>query len=131
MGKPVARMNDPVTGTDIHIVLVPSATGTVPTPLPHPYAGRIVGGCVTSVLVNGQPVAVDGSTSQLNSPHIPQGGSFSRPPTGTGRVVAGPCRVLAGGQRLACLGDQVITCNDPVDAPTSTITAASTNVVAG
>ena len=131
MAKPVARMNDPVTGTDIHIVLIPSPGGPVPTPLPHPYAGRIATGCVTNVLVNGQPVAVDGSGTQLNAPHIPQGGTFQRPPTGMGRVIAGPCTVLAGGQRLACTGDQVMTCNDPVDAPTSVITSGSTNVTAG
>lgn len=131
MPKPVARMNDPVTGIDVHIVLVPSPGGPVPTPLPHPYSGTITTGCVSSVLVNGQPVAVDGSGSMLTSPHIPQGGSFARPPTGMGRVIAGPSTVLAGGQRLACLGDQVMTCNDPVDSPTSAITSGSKDVLAG
>ena len=129
MPQPVARMNDQVTGTDVHIVLVPAGLGTVPTPLPHPYVGRVTGGCATDVLVNGRPAAVQGSTTRLDSPHIPQGGTFQRPPTGAGTVQAGSATVLANGKPLARLGDAVATCNDPSDAPTSVIAAGSPDVM--
>ena len=131
MPQPAARMNDPVTGTDIHIILVPAGPSLVPTPIPHPYVGRIAGGCSTDVQINGQPAALMGSKSQLNSPHIPQGGSFQRPPTGSGTVLAGSPTVLVNNKPLARVGDQVATCNDPVDAPTSAITAGSANVMVG
>ena len=37
--------------------------------------------------------------------------------------------VLVNGKPLARLGDQVATCNDPMDAPTSTITSGSADVM--
>jgi uncharacterized Zn-binding protein involved in type VI secretion len=130
MPQPAARLGDPVTGTDIHIILVPSPSGTVPTPTPLPFAGTITGGCVTQVLVNGQPVAVQGSQATNMPPHLcPPPATFSRPPTNAGTVAAGSPTVLAGGQPVARLGDPVLTCNDPVDATTSTITGGSQDVV--
>lgn len=130
MPQPAARMNDPVTGTDIHIVLVPSVTGTVPTPTPHPFAGRLTGGLSNDVLINGRAAATQGSIAQLNTPHIPIGGpSFARPPSNQGRVLIGSVSVLVNGKPLARMGDQVATCNDPMDAPTSTITAGSPDVM--
>jgi uncharacterized Zn-binding protein involved in type VI secretion len=44
-------------------------------------------------------------------------------------VLAGSPLVLVNGSPLARLGDPVATCNDPVDAPTSTITGGSPNVI--
>ena len=129
MPQPAARMNDPVTGTDLHGIIPPS--GGPPVPTPHPYAGKITTGCVNSVLINGQPAAVQGSGSMLNSPHIPQGGSFAVPPTGQGTVMAGSMTVLVGGSPLARGGDQVQTCNDPAPAPTSSITGGSQDVMVG
>ncbi len=38
MAQPAARQNDPVTGTDVHIVLTPSPGGPVPTPVPLPFS---------------------------------------------------------------------------------------------
>jgi uncharacterized Zn-binding protein involved in type VI secretion len=123
-------MNDAVLGTDIHIVLVPSPTGTVPTPTPHPFIGRLIAGLSANVTINGLPAAMLGSIAVMNSPHVPIGGpSFARPPSNRGRVLAGSPLVLVNGSPLARLGDPVATCNDPVDAPTSTITGGSPNVI--
>lgn len=130
MPQPAARMGDPVSGTDIHILLVPSPGGPVPTPTPLPFTGTVTGGCCSDVLVNGRPVAVTGSTASNAPLHLcPPPATFSKPPSNSGTVLAGSPTVLAGGQPVARVGDAVLTCNDPVDAPTSTITAGSVDVV--
>jgi uncharacterized Zn-binding protein involved in type VI secretion len=130
MPQPAARQNDTVTGTDIHIVLVPSPSGTVPTPTPHPFLGRLTSGLSSDVQINGLAAATQGSTAQANSPHVPIGGpSFARPPTNRGTVLIGSFTVLVNSKPLARQGDSVATCNDPMDAPTSTITTGSPNVI--
>ena len=50
-----AKMGDLVTGTDTHIVLVPSPGGPVPTPTPLPFTGTITGGCSADVMIDGKP----------------------------------------------------------------------------
>lgn len=131
MGVPAAKMGDTVTGIDIHIIMIPSPGGPVPTPLPHPFNGKITGGCVTSVLIGGQPAAVVGSTATNAPPHIPQGGPFQIPPKNDGTVFGpGSLTVLIGGKPAAKTGDQVMTCNDPAPAPTSAIVAVGTVLVA-
>jgi uncharacterized Zn-binding protein involved in type VI secretion len=130
MPQPAARQDDTVTGTDIHIVLVPSPSGSVPTPTPHPFVGRLTSGLSSDVQINGKSAAIQGSTAQANSPHVPIGGpSFARPPSNQGTVIMGSFTVLVNGKPLARLGDSVSTCNDPVDAPTSTIITGSQDVI--
>ncbi len=36
-----AKWGDPVIGVDIHLVMVPTPAGPVPTPLPHPFIGIV------------------------------------------------------------------------------------------
>jgi uncharacterized Zn-binding protein involved in type VI secretion len=132
MPQPAARQNDPVVGTDTHILLVPSPGGPVPTPTPLPFSGQLVSGLSTDVLVNGLPAAVAGSVAQNLPPHIPPPGtSFSKPPINQGRVVTGSPTVLVNGKAMARVGDPVLTCNDPADLPAGTITAGSTDVLVG
>lgn len=131
MGAPAARQNDLVTGTDIHILLVPTPGGPVPTPTPMPFTGQLLTGLSTDVLVNGLPVAVVGSVAQNIPPHIPAAGPFSRPPTDQGRILTGSLTVLVNGKGCARTGDPVLTCNDPVDLPNATIAAGSVDVLVG
>ncbi len=132
MPQPAARQNDPVTGTDTHILMVPSPGGPVPTPTPLPFSGRLITGLSTDVLINGLAAAVQGSVAQNVPPHLaPPPATFSKPPTNQGRVLAGSATVLVNGKPLARVGDQVATCNDPADLPTSAITGGSTDVLAG
>lgn len=132
MPQPAARQGDPVTGTDMHIVLVPSPSGAVPTPIPLPFAGKLTSGVSANVLVNGLPAATVDSIAQNLPPHMPPPGtSFSKPPANLGMVILGSITVLVNGKGMARVGDQVKTCNDPVDAPTAAITAGSTNVLVG
>jgi hypothetical protein len=132
MPAPAARQNDPVTGTDTHIVLMPSPGGPVPTPTPLPFAGQLMSGLSRDVQVNGLPVATVHSGAQNLPPHVPTpGGTFSTPPANSGEVLAGSVTVLVNGNGVARLGDPVQTCNDPVPAPTSTITGGSPDVLVG
>ena len=132
MPQPAARQNDPVTGTDVHILLVPSPGGPVPTPTPLPFAGQLMTGLSTDVLINGRPAAVQGSVAQNMPPHLcPPPASFSKPPTNQGRVLIGSPTVLVNGKPLARLGDPVATCNDPADLPSSAITGGSADVLVG
>jgi uncharacterized Zn-binding protein involved in type VI secretion len=130
MPQPAARQNDPVTGTDVHILLVPSPGGPVPTPTPLPFAGQLMIALSTDVLINNRPAATQNSIAQNMPPHIPPF-PFSKPPTNQGRVIIGSPTVLVNGKPLARMGDQVATCNDPVDAPTSVISAGSPDVLVG
>lgn len=77
-----AKFFDMVVGVDIHVVLVPTPGGPVPTPLPHPFAGLIfdpAGFAIGSALsggaafINGMPCANTGTegTNKMIMPHIP------------------------------------------------------------
>jgi uncharacterized Zn-binding protein involved in type VI secretion len=129
--SPAAKMGDKVVGTDIHIINIPSPGGPIPTPLPHPFAGTITGGCSTNVLIGGMPAATLGSTATNAPPHIPQGGPFLNPPTNQGTVIKGSATVLINNKPAARTGDTVMTCNDPAPAPTSSIVAVSTVDIGG
>jgi len=128
---PGAKQGDSVVGTDIHIIMIPSPGGPVPTPLPHPFAGKITGGCSTDVMIGGMPAAVVGSTATNVPPHIPQGGPFQSPPTNDGTVQMGSMTVKINGKSAARAGDPVKTCNDPTPAPTSSIVAVGTVMIGG
>ncbi len=132
MPQPAARQNDPVTGTDVHILLVPTPGGPVPTPTPLPFTGTLTSGLAADVLINGLPAATQGSVAQNSPPHLaPPPATFSRPPANRGQVLSGSPTVLAGGRPLARVGDPVATCNDPVDAPTSAVAGGSPDVLVG
>jgi uncharacterized Zn-binding protein involved in type VI secretion len=133
MGLPAARQQDPVSAVDTHIVLVPSAGGPVPTPLPHPFSGQLMEGLSTDVLVDGLPAAMVGSVAHALPPHLPTppGTGFQVPPRNRGTVQAGSGTVLIDGKPAARQGDTVATCNDPVDLPVGTITAGSPTVLVG
>jgi len=133
MGAPIAKQNDTVVAVDTHIVLVPAGPAIVPTPLPHPFNGKLVGALATTVTAGGLPVALVGSTAVNQPPHMPTppGASFQKPPTNSGRVVLGSQTVKVEGRAVARAGDTVETCNDPADAPLGKIVAAGTVFVGG
>lgn len=126
MGQPIAKQNDQVIATDIHIIMIPSPGGPVPTPLPHPFNGMINGSLSANVKAMGQPVAVMGSTADNMPPHIPQGGPFQKPPTNKGTIITGSATVMVNNKPAARNGDTVLTCNDPADMPVGSIIAVGT-----
>lgn len=133
MGQPAAKDGDQVVGTDTHIVMVPAGPSLVPTPLPHPFLGKLTSALASSVVIEGKAAAVIGSTAQHTTGHIPTppGTTFQKPPSNQGTVQTGSATVLVEGKGLARAGDTVVTCNDPVDAPVSSIIAAGTVLVGG
>ena len=127
-----ARQNDPVIGLDIHIVMIPAPPGPeIPTPLPHPFTGKISGGVSTNVKINGQGAALAGSEVQNSPSHTAMGPRFQKNPTNKGKVLIGSPTVKINGKMAARMGDMVMTCNDPADMPMGSITAGSPNVMIG
>ena len=121
---PASVMGDSAPGLCTHIVLVPAPPGPpVPTPLPHPYSGKIMTGCVNTVLIGGVPAAVMGSMLQNVPPHIPTppGTAPAVPATNDGTIIRGSATVLIGGQPAARVGDTVIPCTNSTPPGTATI----------
>jgi uncharacterized Zn-binding protein involved in type VI secretion len=133
MGQPAAKQNDQVVATDTHIVIVPVGPAQVPTPLPHPFTGKITGGTISTGRVAGAPAAVVGSTADTTPAHLPTppGVSFQKPPANKGTIQMGSATVKIGGKAAARNGDMVLTCNDPADAPVGTVVAAGTVMISG
>ena len=129
MGQPAAKMGDQIIATDIHIVMIPSPGGPVPTPLPHPFTGIINAGCSNDVMIMGKPAATEGSQATNTPPHIPQGGPFQKPPANMGTIKLGSMTVKINGKMAARTGDMAMTCNDPADLPVGQVVAVSTVLI--
>lgn len=130
MGQPAAKQGDTITAVDIHIVLIPSPSGTVPTPLPHPFNGIINGNLSANVNVMSMPAATAGSTADNLPAHIPQGGPFQMPPTNKGQIITGSSTVMINSKPAARNGDTALTCSDPADLPTGTVVSMGTVMIA-
>ncbi len=131
MGMPAAKEGDKIVAVDIHIVMIPSPGGPIPTPLPNPFNGIIDDGTVASVLIGGKPAAVLGSSASNDPDHIPQGSGFQVPPTNLGTIISGSSSVLIGGSPAARMGDTALTCNDPSPMPVGTVVAAGEVLIGG
>lgn len=95
-GLPAAKQGDKVVGVDIHIIMIPTPGGPVPTPLPHPFNGMLDSGLSSSVNIMGMPAAIMNSTASNMPPHIPQGGPFQKPPTNKAKIMMGSPNVMIG-----------------------------------
>jgi len=134
MGQPAARESDRVTGSDTHICLVPSASGSVPTPIAgHRFSGPLTSGLSPDVTIDGRAAATVNSVAANQPPHVPvpPGTSFVRTPANRGVVSRGSGSVTINGRAAARQGDPVRSCNDPVDLETSSISSGSATVAIG
>ncbi|MBY0329328.1 MAG: PAAR domain-containing protein [Acetobacteraceae bacterium] len=131
MGQPAAKQGDRVVATDIHIVMIPSPGGPVPTPLPHPFLGQLDGSLSPDVEIEGKAAAVQGSTATNSPAHVPQGGPFQSPPKNRGEVLLGSATVQINGKPAARNADPAMTCNDPADLPAGQVIAAGTVLIGG
>jgi uncharacterized Zn-binding protein involved in type VI secretion len=129
MGQPAAKQGDQVTAIDIHIVMIPTPGGEVPTPLPHPFNGLINGNLSNNVQIMGMPAAVVGSTADNMPPHIPQGGRFQAEPNNKAQIIMGSPTVLINNKPAARNGDSAMTCNDPAPLPVGTVIAVGTVLI--
>lgn len=131
MGQPAAKQGDQIMATDIHIVMIPTPGGAVPTPLPHPFTGIIDGSLSQDVNIMGMPAATVDSTASNTPPHIPQGGPFQSPPSNKATIKLGSATVKINGKMAARNGDTATTCNDPSDIPVGTVMAVGTVLIGG
>jgi uncharacterized Zn-binding protein involved in type VI secretion len=133
VGAPAAKQADQVTAIDMHIVLVPSAGGPVPTPLPHPFFGMLDGGLSSDVNIMGLPAATIGSTATNQPQHIPTppGTSFQIPPTNQATIMMGSSTVMINGRPAARAGDQTQTCADPVPNLGAQLISTGTVMIGG
>lgn len=131
MGQPAAKQGDQVVATDTHIVMVPAPSGSVPTPLPHPFTGILDGNLSSDVKIENLPAATVDSTATNTPPHIPTppGVSFASPPQNKGTIILGSTTVFFNGKAAARSGDTARTCNDPADMPVGTVIAVSTVLI--
>jgi len=133
MSQPAAKQGDQVIATDMHIVMVPSPGGPVPTPLPHPFTGIIDGSLSSNVNVMGMPAASVNSTASNTPPHIPTppGTVFQIPPQNRGTVMMGSTTVMINGKPAARNNDTVQTCADPAPNMTGKVIAVGTVLIGG
>lgn len=128
---PAARKDDPVSGVDTHIIMIPTPAGEVPTPIPHPFKAKIASGVSTNVKIGGKFAAVSGSQTQNEPSHVPMGPRFMVNPTNKGTVLIGSTSVMINKKPAARQGDKVLTCNDPAPLPMGTIVAGEASVKIG
>lgn len=126
MGQPAAKEGDKVMATDTHIVMISSPGGPVPTPLPHPFSGKLDGALSDDVKIEGKKAAVEGSTATNSPAHSPQGGPFQKTPADKATIKLGSQTVKINGKPAARNGDMAETCNDPADLPVGTVMASGT-----
>ena len=131
MGQPAAKQGDQVVAVDTHIVLVPSPSGSVPTPLPHPFSGILSGALSSDVKIMSMAAATVDSTADNTPPHLPTppGVSFQNPPKNKATITVGSQTVKINGKAAARLGDTAETCNDPADTPVGSVVAAGTVLI--
>jgi uncharacterized Zn-binding protein involved in type VI secretion len=131
VGQPAAKQGDQIVATDIHIVMIPTSGGPVPTPLPHPFTGQLDSELSSDVKIEGKPAATQGSKASNLPPHIPQGGPFQTPPKDKGEVLIASTTVMINGKGAARNGDVALTCNDPADLPAGQVIAVSMVMIGG
>lgn len=131
MTLPVAKKGDRIVGTDIHILMVSSPGGPVPTPTPMPFTGVIDGDLSPDVMVEDEPIAYEGSTASNSPAHIPTAGPFQKPPKDKATLLMGAATVKVNDKVVARMGDTALTCNDPSDLPNGTLVASSVSVLVG
>lgn len=127
-----AKFFDPVLGIDIHMVVIPPSPA--PVPMPHPFIGMVfdpigaaIGAAIGFVLGGGGPVLINSlpvgntGTQVIAIPHFPMGASFHACdiPGNEGVIVTGSKTVTMAGASTGRLGSLVMSCNFPINLPTS------------
>jgi RHS repeat-associated protein len=114
--------HDVIIGLDVHIVMVPSPGGPIPTPLPHPFVGFVldltdyIPKLGATVAVNNKMRGCSFTTGMLGTARhfpMPPGASFSPKPIGHDAYkFFGSLRVKAEGHLLGVSPFTVMSCSD-------------------
>lgn len=123
--RSAAHEGDLVVGIDIHIIDIPSPAGPVPTPLPHPFKGKLDRELSDDVKIEDKAAATVGSLASNDPGHSPMGGPFHKAPKDEGKVQRGAETVFVNDKPIARTGDPCFTCSDPTDLPTGVVIAGS------
>ena len=110
--------------TDMHLIQPPSSAP--PQMVPHSFSGELDAGLSQDVDIMGKAAATVDSQASNSPAHVPQGGSFVKPPANRATVKLGSATVYINGKQAARHGDTAMTCNDPADAPVGTVVAVGT-----
>ena len=120
-------------GVDQHIVMVPAGTSMVPTPMPHPYIGKLKDKLSDDVEIGGKKAAVKGSKAKFESPGhfpMPPGTSFQNNPNNEAEVTNGCCdKVKINGKDACVLGSTATSCDDMKTPDGCNIVAMGASVV--
>jgi uncharacterized Zn-binding protein involved in type VI secretion len=112
MGAPAAVMGDQISAIcPIHLIPNPATGIPQPSP-PLPFSAPITIGTVPTVLIGGQPAAVEGSSGLNMPPHVGlfPADPYMLPPTQIGQVAMGSTSVLIGGMGAASAASQCTVC---------------------
>lgn len=112
MGTPAAVMGDQITATcATHLIPNPATGAPQPAP-PLPFSSPITLGTVPTVLINGQPAAVEGSSGLNMPPHVGlyPADPYMVPVTQVGQVMVGSATVLIGGMGAASQSSECTVC---------------------
>jgi len=124
---PAAKEGDKIVSpADIHMVQIPTPSGPVTVPLPHPFSGKLTQKLSKNVKIMGKAAAMRGSGGENNPKHIAMGIKFVKEPSNKGTVFLGSFTVKINGRMAARSGDLVLTCNDPTDLPVGKVIASGT-----
>ena len=129
MGTPGAKKGDHVVGIDMHVVMVSTPSGQVPTPTLMPFKAELSDGLSSTVFIDNEPAAVKGSTGVNDPEHQAVGGSFQEEPSNKAEIEKGSATVFFGEKEAARQGDPALTCNDPEAAPKGTVMAEGTVII--
>lgn len=129
--RPAAKQQDQIVAVDTHIVMIPAPSGSIPTPVPHPFTGMIDDGLSEDVMIEGMAAAVEGSAASNSPAHVPLGGPFQKTPADKATIQSGSGSVFINGRAAARMGDPAETCNDPADLPIGVVIAAGTVLIGG
>lgn len=129
MGQPAAVMNDQITGRcSIHQVPNPTSGAPQPSPAPLPFAAPLTRGLATSVVVEGRPAVIAGSSGLNTPPHIGLHASdpYMAPTMQEGRVTTGSATVWFEGRPAVASGAPCTCCVEP-----GRLTGSATSVSIG
>ena len=130
-GKQVAAEGDRVLGFDVHVMTVPSGTGTADVPLPHPFMGKLKDKLAKDVKLGNRKCAVKGSARHDDATHMQLPGTikFQQNPKKEGEVTGGTsAKVKIDGKETAVIGSTATTCNDVGARDNSTVMAAGASM---